>query len=246
MTSRSPSSSLSWVPLALGGVLVLLLLVGLFSAARSGEAEPDAVASDALQPGGVSAETRELGESLARRAPGDPMALGDPEAPVVLIAYSDYNCPFCATWVHESQPELVERYVDKGELRIEWREFPYLGEESETLAVGAMAAAEQDEFWAYHEAVYAAQKDVEEESGTELTERMVKIADEAGLDPDRFADDLRSEDLAAEVDADFTEGQQIGVSGTPAFLINGDPVMGAQPLAEFIAAVDRALAEAEG
>ncbi|PSL00587.1 protein-disulfide isomerase [Murinocardiopsis flavida] len=231
------------LPLALGGVLLLILVAALYGATR------DTGAADGTDPvpqsAGVGAETRELGESLARRTPGDPMALGDPGAPVVLIAYSDYRCPFCATWVRDTQPELVEDYVENGELRIEWREFPYLGAESRTLAIGARAAAEQDGFWDFHAAVYAAQRDVKD-AGPDLPERMARIADKAGLDADRFTEDLADEELAADVDADFAEGQRIGVSGTPAFLVNGDPVMGAQPLGEFTAAIDRALAAAEG
>lgn len=73
---------------------------------------------------------------------------------MVLIAYSDYQCPFCGRWVEETMPELIDRYVDSGVLRIEWREFPYLGEASWQLAVGARAAAEQDLFWEFHERVY--------------------------------------------------------------------------------------------
>ncbi|GAA3724896.1 hypothetical protein GCM10022205_06200 [Spinactinospora alkalitolerans] len=196
------------------------------------------------QTGGVSDEMRELGASLARRDSGDPMAVGDADAPVVLIAYSDYQCPYCQKWVQETQPELVERYVEEGEMRIEWREFPYMGEASRTLAVGARAAAEQDMFWEYHGTVYEAMEELKG-AGPQLEERVAELAAEAGLDRDRFAEDLDREDLAAEVDADFSEGQQIGVNGTPAFLINGDPVMGAQPLPTFTSSIDDALAAAE-
>src|SRR5699024_11419159 len=96
---------------------------------------------------------------MGRREAVDRMALGDAVAPVVLIAYSDFTCPFCANWALEAQPELVQRYVDSGELRIEWREFPYLGEPADTLSVGALAAGEQDSFWAdqavaFHTAAY--------------------------------------------------------------------------------------------
>lgn len=242
MPTRPATRASRW-PLVLGGALVLILAVGLITGLDDAEdAAPNG--SGAPPTGGVGDEMRELGASLARRDPGDPMALGEAGAPVVLIAYSDYQCPFCATWVHETQPELVERYVEKGELRIEWREFPYLGEASRTLAVGARAAAEQDGFWEYHAAVYEAQDELKD-AGPRLEERMAEIAEEAGLDSGRFTEDLGREDLAAEVDGDFVEGQRIGVSGTPAFLVNGDPVMGAQPLPAFTAGIDAALAAAE-
>ncbi|GAB3492968.1 DsbA family protein [Nocardiopsis coralliicola] len=227
-----------------GAVVTVILAVGAVGLYRAG-GEGGAPSGGAGPAGGVTPELRELGETLARRDAEDPMALGPADAPVVLVAYSDYQCPFCAKWVAETQPELVERYVDKGDLRIEWREFPYLGAESELLSIGAHAAAAQDRFWEYHRDVYAAQEELKE-AGSDLEPQLVEHADGAGLDPDRFQSDLGDPELASAVDEEFREGQQLGVSGTPAFFINGQPVMGAQPIGVFTDAIDTALAEAEG
>src|SRR5699024_12443572 len=81
---------------------------------------------------------------MALREADDPMALGEEDAPVGMIAYSDFTCPFCATWALETQPELVDRYVDSGELRIGWRAFPSRSEPAETLPIGALSAGEPD------------------------------------------------------------------------------------------------------
>ena len=62
------------------------------------------------------------------------MALGDVDAPVVMISYSEFQCPFCGKYARDTEPILVEKYVDSGVLRIEWRDFPYLGPESTTAA----------------------------------------------------------------------------------------------------------------
>src|SRR5690606_12726645 len=118
-------------PLLLSAAVVLVIAVGI--AVRPGGGEEEAATGTAAA--GDADGLRELGESLARRDADDPTALGDPDAPVVLIAYSDYQCPFCAAWVADTQPELVERYVDSGDLRIVWREFPYKGEASRIMAV---------------------------------------------------------------------------------------------------------------
>lgn len=243
--TRSRTKGPLW-PLVLGTALLIIAITGLALGLRSGEAEQAAPADNGPPPaGGVSEEMRESGDALARREPGDPMALGDADAPVVLIAYSDYQCPFCAKWVQETQPELIDRYVDDGSLRIEWREFPYMGDASKTLAVGARAAAEQDMFWEYHESVYAKVDDLKG-AGPRLEDLLAGLAEDTGMDRERFTRDLQRDDLAADVDDDFAEGRKIGVSGTPAFLINGDPVMGAQPLSAFTAGIDAALADAEG
>ena len=156
---------------------------------------------------------------------------------IVPLAFALYAT--VRTW----QPELIERYVDPGELRIEWREFPYLGEPADTLSVGALAAGEQDAFWEYQEAVFDKQDDLK--SAAHPEEELMGVADDLGLDTERFATDLESEELAQRVEDDFSQGLQIGVSGTPAFIINGDPVMGAQPLDVFVNSIDLALVAAE-
>ena len=231
-------------PLLLGGALTLSLVVAVviglnMEGESSGNGSPETPTADHLDE-----EQRAWGQSLARRTADDPMALGDEDAPVVLVAYSDFACPFCASWAQETQPELIERYVGTGDLRIEWREFPYLGDQSRTLSVGALAAAEQDAFWPYQEAVFDSQDDLK--SASQPHEVLGAIADDIGLDVERFETDLGDEELAQEVDEGFLEGQQTGVSGTPAFIINGDPVMGAQPLDVFVESIDSALASAGG
>src|SRR5690625_406580 len=118
-------------PLFLGGAIVVSLVIAVViglnleeeSGEPSGEGSPETAVVD-----GIDEEQRSWGQSLAHRETDDPTALGEEDAPVVLVAYSDFTCPFCATWAQETQPELIERYVDPGDLRIEWREFPYLGD----------------------------------------------------------------------------------------------------------------------
>ncbi|MES0837328.1 DsbA family protein [Nocardiopsis tropica] len=191
----------------------------------------------------VSEDMREAGEELARRQAGDPRAMGAVDAPVVMVAYSDYLCPYCGEWVRRVQPELADTYVAEGLLRIEWREFPYLGDDSRLLALGAAAAAEQDAFWEYHALVYDAPREFTGDDAA-LRTRLEGAVRELDLDAERFARDLESADAEEAVEEDFAEGQAMGISGTPAFLVNGDPVLGAQPLESFTGAVDLALRDA--
>lgn len=174
----------------------------------------------------------------------DPKSLGAADAPVVMVVYADHMCPFCASWEQETLPDLIERYVDSGDLRIEARAFPYLGDRSHTLAVGAEAAAAQDLFWEYQEEVFRRQDELRSASDPEPV--MTDIAQQVGLDPERFQHDLNEASLSEAVDRDFGEGQGLGLSGTPSFLINDEPLMGAQPLDVFTARVDEALAAQEG
>lgn len=189
---------------------------------------------------GSSAEASDPLLALARRTPQDPMAKGDVDAPVVMISYSEFQCPFCGRFATETEQALVEEYVDEGTLRIEWRDFPYLGDESLSAAVAGRAAARQQGFWAFHDAMFADQRPP---NSGELTEgHFVQIAQQAGLDGDQLKKDMADPALAADVRTDFEEGQSIGVTGTPAFIVNGDPIIGAQPLEVFEQAIDRAAA----
>lgn len=165
-------------------------------------------------------------------------AMGDPDAPLTIVEYSDYLCPFCGRFSTEVEPALVERYVDAGLVRIEWHDFPVQGDRSVQAAIAARAAGRQDAYWAYHDALFALQGDI-----GYVREEFVAIAGELGLDTDRFARDLDDPALETAVRADLAVGQQLGVRGTPSFLIGGVPVVGAQPLSVFVDVIDAQLAE---
>ena len=135
----------------------------------------------------------------------------------------------------------MKEYVEDGTLRVEWRDFPYLGQESLNAAVAARAAQEQGKFWEYHELLYRNQ------SGGFSMEKLLGLADEAGLDVERFEGDLASPDRYTQVVAeDFREGQKRGISGTPTFVINGQVIAGLQPVEVYEDAIERAKRETEG
>jgi protein-disulfide isomerase len=177
-----------------------------------------------------------------RRDPKDAAALGEVDAPVVMINYSEFQCPFCGKFARDTKPELM-KYVEDGTMRIEWRDFPYLGPESITSAKAAWAAGEQGKFWEFHDAMFEDQQPPN--SGNLTEDYLVDMAEEVGLDTARFEKDMSSKAAADKVKADFDEGQEIGVTGTPAFLINGQPIMGAQPTETFVEVIEQAAQEAQ-
>jgi len=131
----------------------------------------------------------------------------------------------------------MERFVENGTLRIEWRDFPYLGPESTTAARAGRAAAAQDRFWEFHDAMYEDQPPPN--SGKITEDYLVDVAERVGLDVEEFRRDMSSKESARAVQRDFQEGQSIGVTGTPAFLVNGQPVMGAQPTDVFVELIEQ-------
>ncbi|MFB7463888.1 DsbA family protein [Streptomyces sp. NPDC056224] len=176
-------------------------------------------------------------KALARREAGDKLAVGRPDAPVVLIEYSDFKCGYCGKFARDTEPELIERYVHDGILRIEWRNFPIFGADSEAAAKAAWAAGQQDRFRQFHEAAYA---DGAKEKGFG-EDRLLELARQAGVpDLERFKRDMAGEQAAAALAKDREEGYAIGVTSTPSFLVNGQPIAGAQPIGAFTAAITRA------
>jgi protein-disulfide isomerase len=142
------------------------------------------------------------------------------------------------------EPKLFEEYVKDGTLRIEWRDFPYQGQESVDAALAARAAQAQGKFWEYHDLLYNNQSSGN--SGGYSEGNLTSLAEEAGLDRRRFEGDLQGARYEKTVQADFREGQGLGISGTPTFFINDQVLVGLQPLEVFEKAIEDAYREAEG
>ncbi len=135
---------------------------------------------------------------------------------------------------------MVEKYVEGGTLRIEWRDFPYQGQESVNAALAARAAQAQGKFWEYHDLLYAGQ------SGVFSEDVLYNLAREVGLDMNKFGDDLKNARYAEAINQDFQEGQRQGITGTPGFVINGQVVVGLQSPETFGRLIEDAKLEAEG
>jgi protein-disulfide isomerase len=251
MSDRPVTSkrSKATVPVVVAVVAALvagaMLLAPTFGLAGSSTKSTDPPVSDVSRDGGRPPvdPDKDPFAKLVRRKPGDPMARGDADAPVVMIAYSDFQCPFCGKFARDTEPKLVDEYVEDGTLRIEWRDFPYLGAGSTTAARAARAAAAQGKFWEFHDALYAHQPPPN--SGRLTPDYLSGVAKRIGLDTGKLRADMTSDEVAEAVRRDFQEGQSIGVTGTPAFLVNGQPIMGAQPLRVFQDAIDKAADRAD-
>ncbi|WP_107772252.1 DsbA family protein [Nocardioides sediminis] len=222
-------------------VIAVIAAIALAFVLLRGGGEDDKTAAGAA-PEAASTAPPETWEQLVRRDADDPMALGDVDAPVVMLAYSEFQCPFCGKFARDAEPTLVEKYVEDGTLRIEWRDFPYLGPESSVAARGGRAAAAQDRFWEFEEAMYADQ--LPPNSGNLDEDYLASVAEDIGLDVDQFRQDMASPEIERAVEKDFSEGQAIGVTGTPAFVINGVPVIGAQPTEVFEQTIEKAAQDA--
>lgn len=162
------------------------------------------------------------------------LARGVASAPVTIVEFGDFKCVNCGRFAREIEPELRRRYIDTGVVRLFWRDFPALGRESKRAAIAGRAAARQGKFWPFHDALYA------DQSGGLGEEKLRSVAARVGLDVAAFDADRRDPALRKAVEQDFAFGAQLGMPGTPAFLINGKFFFGAQPLAAFVKQIEKA------
>ncbi|MEU8912264.1 thioredoxin domain-containing protein [Streptomyces nigrescens] len=242
--SASPTRKLA----AIGAVIALVVAVIAIGVAIGTSVEgdrdtgrrdaPEAAASAGPQEDPAQQKMfDDLAKRTSRRADGDPLAIGEKDAPVVLVEYADYQCSFCGRFTRETQPGLIKKFVDAGTLRIEFRNFTVFGADSERAARASWAAGQQGRFWQLHDALYSKTR-----KGAALAEdKLVDLARTSGVDDlDKFRADLKSADAERALKKDQDEGYQLGVQSTPSFLVNGRPVAGAQPYEVFAQAVEQA------
>ena len=170
----------------------------------------------------------------------DANLIGNKNAAVTIIEFSDFQCPFCERFHQTVEPTLLKQYVDTGKVAFVYKHSAFLGQESVWAAQAAECAADQGKFWQFHDLLFAKQNG--ENQGTFTKDKLIGFATDAGLDMTKFEPCLNNDETRARVQADTQEGQQAGVRGTPTFFINGQPLVGAQPLETFQAAIDKALA----
>jgi len=168
--------------------------------------------------------------------------LGDPNAPVTVVEYADFQCPICKRAETSVIPQLETDYVNQGKVNIEFRNFPFIGQESFNAAQAADAAGEQGKFWEYHDALFNAQGN--ENSGTFSYDKLVALATQVGLDVPQFEQALSSNAYLASVQQEADSASANGVSSTPTFFIGDKKIVGLQSYGTFTAAIQAALAKA--
>jgi protein-disulfide isomerase len=158
---------------------------------------------------------------------------GEPSAPITIVEFSDFECPFCSK-AEASVKQVMEAY--KGKVRLYFRDFPLpFHSKAQKAAEAALCAAEQGKFWEMHETLFANQQALDVPA---LKEHAKKLT----LDAKKFGECLDSGSMASKVEASKKAGESVGVTGTPAFFINGRMISGAQPFEKFKELIDNELA----
>ncbi|MDV6300863.1 DsbA family protein [Dietzia maris] len=213
--------------------ILIILGVAMWRAGATGEGDTAA--------GGVIAQQQPDYSYAERREPSDPFAFGPVDAPVGLVVFSDYQCPFCAQWNRETLPVMKER-AEAGELRIEWRDVNVYGPASKRAAMASYAAAEQGQFWEFHDALFKGGRTRSERDLSEAA--LIDMAGRLGMNTERFAVDMISSEASEEIARNEELGIEHGARATPVFILGGVPMIGAQPSEDFVDAHEAALESA--
>jgi protein-disulfide isomerase len=163
---------------------------------------------------------------------GRPERGGGAKAPVTIIEFSDYQCPFCKR-AESAVDQVMKTYGDK--IRLVFRDYPLpMHPAARPAAEAASCANAQGKFWDYHAKLFANQSALGED-------KLKEYAKDVGLDGGKFEQCLAEKPFKKKIDEDIADGEKVGVSGTPAFFINGRMLSGAQPFEKFKEVIDEEL-----
>ncbi len=181
---------------------------------------------------------------------GDDVVLGNPDAPVTMFIFGDYQCPFCVKFFKEAEASIRDDYVEAGKVKLVYKDLAFLGQESAAAAQAAECAKDQGKYWQYHDSLYEIEyKELQEghnkNTGNLNRETFQGIASDLEMDAAEFLNCFDSEKYADEVENDIEEakaviGQRLS---TPTIFINGQMIRGAQPHEVFAEIIEEALAE---
>jgi protein-disulfide isomerase len=179
---------------------------------------------------------------------GEDAVLGNANAKVTIVEFSDFQCPYCRKFFVDTYQQLKKTYIDTGKVKLIFRHFPLsFHDAAKPAALATACAKDQGKFWEMHDTLFAQQQ--KQEAGPTVVTKTVTFsvsdikswAKDIGLDMPKFNSCFDSNKYGAKIDADSAAGQSFGVEGTPSFFINGKILVGAQPFSEFKSLIDAEL-----
>jgi len=228
--------------LLITGLLVLAAFIGgtRWANLQTGKkAQPQGEVPTA-EVGQANEETQVLGvQDQAVLTEGALITKGNPEAKVTIVEFSEYQCPFCARYVADAYQKMWQAYGE--DIYYIWYDFPLsFHQNAVPAAMAARCAGQQGQYWEMHDQLFTNQEAWSESLEPEA--EFAAYAQQLGLNGGDFSACVEDKEIKSKIEADVKLGQQMGVSGTPAFFINGQRLVGAQPFEAFKAVIDQELA----
>ena len=227
-------------------IILTLILSGLVGCSTPEPAPTNTPTNTPATPTLEAGSTPEEGSTPeATREPLVPLdddpVLGSPDAPVTIIEYSEYLCPYCRTFALETMPRIEEEYIDTGLVKLVFRDFPVHGDPAWILAMVAECAADQGKFWEMHTFLW--ERTEQWSQSEDILATFQGYAEELSMDTEEFTSCLQEGTVVERIIEDRNIGVQDGVDATPTFFINGTPIRGALPFEEFQKVIEEKLAE---
>ncbi len=246
--SRSVSSGPNKLPVkpiqfVVGAVGVAVLVAGALIVINQLSARPPAPATTTIN----SVTKTTAYEECPNLISGYSKTMGSPDAPVQIIEFADYQCPVCGRFATEYEPQLIHDYVCTGKVSFTYKDFAFIGtnskpDESLLASQAADCAADQGQFWAYHDKLFNNQRG--ENRGAFNASKLKGFAQDLKLNMDSFSQCLDSGKYASQVGDEKKEGESRGVNATPILFVNDQTLQGLPPsYNDLRQAIDKALAQ---
>lgn len=244
-TLRLPINLSNPTPLMVVVLIIAAFLIGsLWTKVQVLEKGGVSVSGTTTQPGQAAApvaSVRPAPASLSAEKFNDVvkdavLVSGNANAKVKLVEFTDFECPFCARFFTDTFPQIEKEYIQTGKIAYYIRHFPLysLHPNAENASLAAECAKEQGKFKGMHDLVFQNQKAL-------AADNLKSYAQQLGLNTGNFNSCLDSKKYKSAIDRDVKVGGEVGVTGTPAFFLNGRIIQGAQPFANFKATIDEEL-----
>lgn len=214
--------------------VVLIVVLAVF-AFKGGSFTGGTVLNDGAAPNPSPSPTPAAVVDMTGLVTDDDHVKGDENAPVTIVEWSDFECPFCARFYSETLGQIDEQYIKTGKVKLVYKDFPLsFHQNAQKAAEAAECAGEQGKYWEMHDLLF-------EKSVSGGVTGFKAYAKELGLNTNEFDSCLDSGKTAPGIQADMALGGRSGIQGTPGFIVNGQVVSGAQPFTVFQQVIEAAL-----
>ena len=214
--------------MAIGATIASLSIIIVFFAFNTINDEPKLVIEPAQKSQEVISTNIPPSTFMANGSP----ILGDPNAPITLIEFGDYQCHFCNVHFHNTEHRLLEKFIKTGKVKMIFKDFTIIGPDSVNAAHGTHCANDQGKFWEYHDILY--NNWTGENNGWAASDNLLRFAQEIELDIDQWSDCMIDEKYSQIISYSSKDARELGITGTPAFFVIGPDneitrISGAQP-----------------
>ena len=238
------------------GIIILVGIAAFFAGSYTSNLNSNQISGTDLDEAMAKLELKLLQNQLSTKQAAEPVKIstdndpiiGDPNAPITIIEFSDFQCPFCARFHTQTLPSLLEEYIEQGKVKLVFRDFPIQNIHPNALSasVAAECANDQNKFRGMHDALFENQNDWNKLKTIDALVLFSQYASDMQLDQESFDSCLNSAKHIPEIQNDLNDGRDYGVSGTPGFFVGNDQngfveLKGAQPFESFKKVIDAQL-----